>query len=188
MAVKIEKAATAIVRKGKNDKCNCRNRKNDYYDRWKRIIVATSVEKKVMAADVIKEKGKVMDNATVKEKEKVMDIDAIKEGKEIRDDKEKSKYVFQQKCEDLNLDCIHDNSLLGFEKPMPLGFKTLTFSIKHESSFQADWLKWVSTLDRYLEQNIKHSWAKYSSTIDHSGCARLFHFSLNQEKEQVRYP
>lgn len=125
MAVKIEKAAIAVVEKGKNDKCNCRNQKNDYYDRRKRKIVATSVEKKVMATDVIKEKGKVMDNATIKEKEKVMDIDAIKEEKEIRDDKEKSKDVFQQKCEDLNLDCIHDNSLLGFEKPMPLGFKMM---------------------------------------------------------------
>jgi len=39
-----------------------------------------------------------------------MDTNVIREGKEIRDDKEKSKDVFQRKGEDLNLDCIYDNS------------------------------------------------------------------------------
>lgn len=56
---------------------------------------------------------------------------------------------------------------------LPLGLRRLVFSIKKESSFRLDRLKGVSTLERYREQNIKHSLAKYPSAMDPSGCARL---------------
>jgi len=47
-----------------------------------------------------------------------MDTDVTDEKKEIPNDKGKSKDVFQRKGKQLNLDCIYDNSSLGFEKPM----------------------------------------------------------------------
>lgn len=52
-----------------------------------------------------------------------MDTNAIKEKKKILDGKEKSKDVFERNGEELKLDCIYENSPLGFEKLLLSGLK-----------------------------------------------------------------
>ena len=54
-----------------------------------------------------------------------MDTNAIKEKKEVSNDKGKSKDVFKQKGEELNLNYIYDNSPLGFENLLSSGLKKM---------------------------------------------------------------
>ena len=73
---------------------------------------------KIEAMATVAIKKNMMDNDAIKKEKKVMDTNAIRT-------KEKSKDVSQQECEDFNLDCIYDNSPLGFEKSMSLGLKKM---------------------------------------------------------------
>ena len=55
-----------------------------------------------------------------------MDTETIENEKNILIRKQKSKKVFfEQKGEESRLDCIYDNSPLGFEKPMSSGLKNM---------------------------------------------------------------
>ena len=81
--------------------------------------------KKKMDIDDIFEIKKKMDTNVIEEKKEKMDIDAIKEKKKMLDDKEKSKDVFEWKGEELKLDCIYENSPLGFDKSLSSGLKKM---------------------------------------------------------------
>ena len=78
-------------------------------------MATTAIEENMMDADAInKEKG-MMDIDAIRKEKEMMDTDAIKKEMGMMDTnairvKEKSKDVSQQKGEDMNIDCIYDNS------------------------------------------------------------------------------
>ena len=74
-------------------------------------MTIAAIEENMMDVDAIKKGKGMIDTDAIKKEMRIMNTNTIRV-------KEKSKDVSQQKGEDLNLDCIYDNSSLGFEKPM----------------------------------------------------------------------